>query len=279
MSGAFQTSWTGYFSFTFSGRGEAEVAHPKYQQIADQLRAQIGSGALAPGQRLPSEPDLAAQYDASRNTVRLAIALLTNQGLVVSRQGLGTFVHEPAKPFTALLSRIQTPPVELHASAALPVVSPAADESDMVRLVVETSPASPEVARKLGIPVGDQVVIRHSQYFIGEVPWQLINSYYPSDLAGGTALQQAGEIESGSIGLLSELGYPQQGFVDEIGARMPDAVEFDFFKLASGTPVLVVNRTAYSSERPIRLTSYVYRADRVRLLHVEGTIPERYREA
>jgi len=254
------------------------VAQPKYQQIADQLRAQIGAGALAPGQRLPSEPDLAAQYDASRNTVRLAIALLTNQGLVVSRQGLGTFVHEPAKPFTALLSRIPTPPVEEHASAALPVVSPAADESDMVRLVVETSPANPEVAEKLRISVGEQVVIRHSQYFIGDVPWQLINSYYPSDLAGGTALQQAGEIESGSIGLLTKLGYPQQGFVDEIGARMPDAREFDFFKLASGTPVLVVNRTAYSTERPIRLTSYIYRADRVRLLHVEGTIPERFRE-
>jgi GntR family transcriptional regulator len=254
------------------------VAQPKYQEIADQLRARIASGALAPGQRLPSEPDLAAQYDASRNTVRLAIALLTNQGLVVSRQGLGTFVHEPAKPFTALLSRIPSPPTEKHASAALPVISPAADESEMVRLVVETSEAGPNVAEKLQIDAGDQVVIRRSQYFIGDVPWQLINSYYPSDLAGGTALQQAGAIESGSIGLLAELGHPQEGFVDEIGARMPDSREFDFFKLASGTPVLVVDRTAYSTERPIRLTSYIYRGDRVRLLHVEGTIPARYRD-
>jgi GntR family transcriptional regulator len=254
------------------------VAQSKYQQIADDLRAQISSGALAPGQRLPSEPDLAAQYDASRNTARLAIALLTNQGLVVSRQGLGTFVHQPTRPFTALLSRIATPPTEAHASAALPVVSPAADESDMVRLVVETAPAGPRVAEKLEIAPDDQVVIRRSQYFIGEVPWQLINSYYPSDLAGGTALQQAGEIEAGSIGLLAELGHPQQGFVDEIGTRMPDSREFDFFRLGSGTPVLVVSRTAYSVDRPIRLTSYIYRGDRVRLLHVEGVVPGRYRE-
>lgn len=254
------------------------MAHPKYQQIADELRGQISSGALAPGQRLPSEPDLAAQYDASRNTVRLAIALLTNQGLVVSRQGLGTFVHEPAKPFTALLSRIKAPPVEQHASAALPVVGAATDESEMVRLIVETTAASQLVAEKLGICAGDPVVVRHSQYFIGDIPWQLINSYYPSDLAKGTALQQAGEIESGSIGLLAELGHPQQGFVDEIGTRMPDAREFDFFRLASGVPVLVVNRTSYSSARPIRLTSYIYRGDRVRLLHVEGTIPAAYRD-
>jgi GntR family transcriptional regulator len=255
------------------------LAQPKYQQIADRLRAQIGSGALEPGQRLPSEPDLAAEYDASRNTVRLAIAVLINQGLVVSRQGLGTFVLEPTKPFTALLSRIHAPPSEQHTSLALPVVSPAADDSDMVRLIVETGSASPSVAEKLDLAAGDPVVIRRSQYFIGEVPWQLINSYYPNDLAKGTALEQASEIESGSIGLLSDLGYPQQGFVDEIGARMPNAREFDFFKLASGTPVIVVTRTSYSTARPIRLTRYIYRADRVRLLHVEGSIPANYRHA
>ena len=102
------------------------MAHPKYQEIADRLRTQMASGALVPGQRLPSEPDLAAEYDASRNTVRLAIALLINQGLVVSRQGLGTFVVEPTRPFTALLSSIHAAPKEKHASMSLPVVSPAA---------------------------------------------------------------------------------------------------------------------------------------------------------
>src|SRR5580658_3770213 len=182
---------------------EACLAHPKYQQIADQLMAQISSGALAPGQRLPSEPDLAVQYDASRNTVRLAIAVLINQGLVVSRQGLGTFVHEPAKPFTALLSRVRASSTEAHASAGLPVVSPTADESDMVRLVVETGPAGRRVAEKLDIGADDQVVIRRSQYFIGDVPWQLINSFFPRDLARGTALEQAGAIEKGSIAMLA----------------------------------------------------------------------------
>jgi len=39
-----------------------------------------------------------------------------------------------------------------------------------------------------------------------------------------------------------------------------------------------VNRTSYTADRPIRLTSYIYRSDRVRLLHVEGTIPEKYRD-
>jgi GntR family transcriptional regulator len=211
--------------------------------------------------------------------VRLAIAALTNQGLVTSRQGLGTFVLEPTKPFTALLSRTKAEPDEQHVSMSLPVVSPDTDESEMARLIVETASASASVAEKLGIESGDPVIVRRSQHFIGDVPWQLINSYYPSDVAEGTRLEQAGRIDAGSVGLLAELGYPQQGFVDEIGARMPHAREFDFFKLISGVPVIVVSRTSYSATRPVRLTRYIYRGDRVRLLHVEGNVPDTYRNS
>jgi len=253
------------------------MARAKYQQIADRLRDQISIGAIGPGERLPSEPDLVKDYQASRNTVRLAIALLTNQGLVVTRQGLGTFVLEPAKPFTALLSRAAGSAGSPHVDTGLPVVGPAADEPETARLQVETGPASKSVAAKLHIAEGDLVVIRRSQRYIGGVPWLLLASYFPMDLARGTALEQAGNIEQGSIKLLAEHGHQQVGFMDEIGARMPDASEFDFFHLTTGTPVIVVGRTAYSADRPIRLTRYIYRADRVRLAHEVGSIPEKYR--
>ena len=252
------------------------MAHAKYQQIADRLRDQIWSGALGPGERLPSEPDLVREYDASRNTVRLAIALLTNQGLVVTRQGLGTFVVEPAQPFRALLSRVKVPPSGHYISTALPLIGAAAGEAETSSLAVETAQASASVADRLQIAEGDSVVIRRSQRYVGDVPWLLIFSYFPMDLARGTALEQAGTIEQGSIKLLAELGHPQVGFTDEIGARMPYAREFDFFRLLTGTPVIVVNRTSYSQDRPIRLTRYIYRADRVRLAHEVGSIPPKY---
>ena len=65
---------------------------------------------------------------------------------------------------------------------------------------------------------------------------------------------------------------------------MPDAREFEFFGLTTGTPVIVVGRTAYGVSRLIRLTRYVYRADRyradrVRLAHEVATIPEKYQHA
>jgi GntR family transcriptional regulator len=255
------------------------MAPAKYQEIADRLRAAIDSGALQPGERLPSEPDLVREFDASRNTVRLAIALLTNQGLVVTRQGLGSFVTEPARPFTALLSRVEVQPPGQSVSTLLPEVSNIDAEPETSRQVVEKSPASVSVAEKLEIAAGDLVVVRRRQGSIGPVPWLMMASYFPLDIAEGTALEQAGDIIAGSIALLADLGYPQAGFLDEIGARMPSAREFTYFGLSTGTPVIVVNRTAYSQDRPIRLTRYIYRADRVRLAHEVGSIPSKYDSA
>lgn len=250
------------------------MAQAKYQEIADRLRDQIDGGLLQPGERLPSEPDLVKMFDASRNTVRLAIALLTNQGLVVTRQGLGTFVNEPAVPFTALLSRVMQPATQ-SPSTQLPVVSNTDAEAETSRQVVEKSPASASVAEKLEIETGQLVVVRRRHGSIGGVPWMMMASFFPLDIASGTPLEQAGEITTGSIKLLADLGYAQMGFVDEIGARMPNAREFAYFGVSTGTPVIVVNRTAYAQDRPIRLTRYTYRGDRVRLTHEVGSVPPR----
>jgi len=252
------------------------MAPAKYQQIADRLRDQIDTGALQPGERLPSEPDLVQQFDASRNTVRLALALLTNQGLVVTRQGLGTFVNEPARPFTALLSKVTTQPPVDGMSTVLPEVSRDDAEAETSRLIVEKYPASASVAEKLEVAPGDLVVVRRRSGTIGNVPWMMMASYFPLDIAEGTPLEQAGEIAGGSINLLADMGFEQAGFVDEIGARMPSTREFTFFGLSTGAPVVVVNRTAYTKDRPIRMTRYVYRADRVRLTHEVGTLPTRH---
>ncbi len=254
------------------------MAQAKYQEIAERLRDRIESGALQPGERLPSEPDLVREFDASRNTVRLALAVLTNQGLVVTRQGLGTFVTEPTQPFRALLSRVSVHPEPAPGRAAPggPAGGPGGGEPELSRQIVEKAPASPSVAEKLKVAPGDLVVVRRRQGTLGAVPWMMMASYFPLDLTSGTELEQAGEIDQGSIRLLAELGFPQAGFVDEIGARMPSARELAFFWLSSGVPVIVVNRTAYSTTRPIRLTRYVYRADRVRLNHEVGEIPAAY---
>jgi len=66
---------------------------PLYQQLARLLSAGIQSGSLAPGARLPSEPELSRQHRIGRPTVRQATELLVQRGLVERRRGSGTYVR------------------------------------------------------------------------------------------------------------------------------------------------------------------------------------------
>ncbi|MET8274405.1 GntR family transcriptional regulator [Streptomyces sp. NPDC005096] len=63
-----------------------------YTQVADDLRRQIANGALMAGQRLDGNAKLAERYGVAAMTVRHALGILRDEGLIVSQQGRGTFV-------------------------------------------------------------------------------------------------------------------------------------------------------------------------------------------
>ncbi|MCX4469364.1 HTH-type transcriptional repressor YvoA [Micromonospora sp. MW-13] len=67
---------------------------PFYVQLADLLAKQIEEGKLKPRQPLPSEATLQQEYGVARGTVRSAVRLLRDRGLVVTFTGRGTFVAE-----------------------------------------------------------------------------------------------------------------------------------------------------------------------------------------
>jgi len=75
-----------------------DVRTPAYQALADDLRAQITSGRLVPGDRLPTEPQLCRTSGVSRSTVREALRLLASQHLIVTTRGMagGSFVAHPS---------------------------------------------------------------------------------------------------------------------------------------------------------------------------------------
>ncbi len=66
-----------------------------YRQLCEILRSGIVGGAYPPGSRLPTEPELMAQYKVSRGTVRRALDMLKEEGLLVSMAAKGTFVTKP----------------------------------------------------------------------------------------------------------------------------------------------------------------------------------------
>lgn len=67
-------------------------ALPAYLRIAEHLTIEIGTGRLAPGARLPTERILAERYGVSMMTLRKALGLVTERGLIARRQGSGNYV-------------------------------------------------------------------------------------------------------------------------------------------------------------------------------------------
>ncbi len=78
---------------------------PLYVQIKEQMRLAVASGAIKPGEQVPTVRDLATQLRINLNTVARAYRELQSEGLLTSRQGSGTFVSPDAKAISQAESR------------------------------------------------------------------------------------------------------------------------------------------------------------------------------
>jgi len=256
------------------------MPEPIYRAIADDLRRQIETGQLRPGQQLRTEIELRDHYSASRNTIRDAIKLLITRGLVETRPGQGTFVVETIVPFvTVLTGDPETENVgegdtyikEVRARRRQPTFT---QPEVGIHQAGSPTPATGE----LQLPEGAMVVSRHQRRFIDDIPWSLQTSFYPMSLAQkATQLIQAGNIPEGTVEYLKkELGIKQAGYRDTITVRAPDNVEAGFFKLSEDGRISIIEtrRTAFDEQgTPIRLTVSVYPADRNQFAVNVGEVP------
>ena len=254
------------------------MANPMYRQIADDLRAQIESGRLEPGQVLRTELELQDHYGASRNTVRDAIKWLTSLGLVETRPGQGTFVGKKIDPFVTTLSGSPISGLgedtsyrsEVSGRNRLPTSSP---------IEVEIQEASRTISIGLSIREGAEVISRHERRFIDGIPWSVRTSFYPMEFAdrGADLLRIPRNIEIGTSQYLADtLHIRQVGYCDWITVRAPNPTEADFFELPRDgrTVVYEIWRTAFDQTgQPVRLTVTVYPADRNQFIFNVGEVP------
>ena len=256
------------------------MANPLYRQIAEDLREQIETGALEPGQQLRTEIELREHYGASRNTVRDAIKWLTSLGLVETRPGQGTFVVRKIDPFVTTLSG--GPKGTLGGGEGASYLSEVSEQDRVAStspIQVEIQQASDEVAAGLWIPKGTEVISRHERRFIDGTPWSMQTSYYPVEFAdrGAERLRSARNIDEGTVQYLADtLHIRQVGYRDWMTVRAPSATEADFFKLAQDgrVPVYEIFRTAFDgNEQAMRLTVTVFPADRNQFIVNVGEVP------
>lgn len=220
---------------------------PAFKQIAEHLRAAIGSGALAEGDRLPSEAQLMAHFEVARMTVRQALGLLKAEGLVIAEHGRGVFVR--ARPVVRRVASDRFARRHREAGKAAfiaesePLGTPSVDQLEVGH---ETPPLS--VASALGLGARSKVLARRRRYLLDGQPVELAESYVPSTLAKGTAIEQADTGPGGIYARLEEQGHRLREFTEEVAARMPTPEERVRLRLPEGTPVLTVRRIAFDTK-------------------------------
>lgn len=123
-----------------STNGRRSLRH----QIADGLRAQVLAGELSAGERLPSEPELARRMHVSRSSLRAAITLLEEEGLLRRVHGSGTYVND--RPLLR---------DDISHNLSVTAMITATGRTPGARMVqAGLEPAPSEVAAAFGLPVG-----------------------------------------------------------------------------------------------------------------------------
>ncbi|MFI9629177.1 GntR family transcriptional regulator [Streptomyces sp. NPDC052042] len=222
------------------------------RDIADVLRKRIRSGELAPGVRLPGEPALVKSYGVAKETARRALMLLVSEGLAVRRKGSGTYVRE-FQPIRRVANRRLA---QEGWGTGRSIWSSDVGERPMqvTDLRVYEAPAPSDVARALDLAEGTPVIVRDRLFTVEGEPVQAAVSYLPAELVRQSAIAQEDTGPGGTYARLAELGAKPVRFIEELRSRMPSQEESERLRLADGTPVVEIYRTALTDQdRPVEV--------------------------
>ncbi|WP_460074032.1 GntR family transcriptional regulator [Streptomyces sp. YKOK-I1] len=216
-----------------------------YRDIAADLRQQISVGRYVPGDKLPMLTELQDQYGAGYQTVRSAIALLEQEGLVMAVRRRGTIVRE--RPEKRRITRSREVFRDEIGYYFDPTAQPwVALETPTVRWGV----VPVDLAALMGLGAGSEVLIRDRVMGDPETrkPKQLATSYLPAELARGTRLAEADTGPGGIYDRLEEMGHRPLEWSEGVSARMPSPEEAEALDLPVdvGVPLLRVVRVTTS---------------------------------
>jgi GntR family transcriptional regulator len=239
---------------------------PVYKQIADHLRIAIERGRLHEGDQLPSEAQLMDHYGVARMTIRNAMRLLQDEGLVTAEHGKGSYVRS-RPPVRRLASDRFAQRHRKEGKAAFITEAEQVGATPQVdRIEVSESQPPAEVADRLGISDDADVVVRSRRYLLDGRPVELAISYIPADLARGTPISDPNPGPGGIYARLEEQGHTLDRFTEDVTARMPTPQEARLLSLSPGVPVFRLVRTAYDVDnRAVEVCDTVMAADAYQL--------------
>jgi GntR family transcriptional regulator len=220
------------------------VREVRYRAIADELRGRVESGELGAGRLLPSESELSRAHAVSRVTVRKALELLRDEGLIDARQGFGWFVAtDPVRQALGRLGTIEDQLGQLGLTSERRVVG--------FRFV-----SSPDRVRQV-LGVDTVLEVRRVNLADGQ-PFARVTVWCPE--AVGARLSRA-EVERTPFYEL--VGVPIGGATQTIGAAAANAADADLLAVPAGSPVLRCERVTRDMEdQPLLVSEHVFPAHR-----------------
>jgi GntR family transcriptional regulator len=228
---------------------------PLYQQIKGLILQSLQSGEWKPGEAIPSEMDLAVRYRVSQGTVRKAIDELAAENLLMRRQGKGTFVatHSEQQVQYRFLRLIPDPGHEdLPSQAERRII-------DCKRIRAQA-----EIARYLGLRAGDGVILVKRVLLFADLPTILEDIWLPANPFKGLTLERLQDWRGPMYAMFeSEFGVRMVRAQEQVRAVSPDAHQCKWLGLVQPTPLLSVERVAYTyNDAPMEVRRGLYRTDR-----------------
>lgn len=212
-----------------------------YVQVRENLREKIASGDLKPGERVPAEDELAAQFGVSRMTVRQGISDLTDEGLLYRRRGIGTFVSQfhVERDHNRLTDFFETAQAEGF-------------EAEVQLLSREVVPAKLMIARALGLQEGEPVIRIETLRLANGVPITVYDEYVPYKLCPELLTEDLHFQPAWQI--LEEHGYIIKRALQRIEARACDASIAALLQIEEDAPILFKHRVIYAEDgKPVEL--------------------------
>lgn len=220
---------------------------PLYFQIASRIETAIIDGTVPAGARIDNEIALGERLGISRPTVRRAIQVLVDKGLLVRRRGIGTqVVHGEVTRQVELTSLFE----DLSAANRAP--------STRVYKRAQIK-ADKKVAQKLGVSVGTSTLHIRRVRLADGVPLALLENYLPVEFLD---ISEEDLTRFGLSQLLSARGVDMRVARQRIGARLATAEESKLLEIDRRSAVLTLDSVSFDSKgRAVDFGQHSYRPD------------------
>lgn len=230
---------------------------PLYFQLEQIIKSKILMGEFLPGEQIPTEKDLCETYQVSTITARQAILNLVNQGLIIRRQGKGSFLKEGLKD----IKNIKT----LLLKGDINDIIPEGLETLKVRVLDILKIVSPKrVATLLEIGEGQEVIqVRRTRSENG-IPVSYIKNYIPLEI--GEKIKREDLCIYPMLGILrNRLKIPLTGGIQYIEAIVADYDIASALSISISSPILYLETIIFARQKkPVEFVQTFYRPDQFR---------------